>query len=238
MSDKESTKAISETKSQIEGVLAGHAGIVNGRWLSREGRRRLGSKECRKRALVMALDFLNRAKKNEPLAAALEKKIRDDEHSVRGNAIPHIAFIRLLFPEQSAPTEYRLGCALKYACDQNFSPRQFYADMEKRNGYTGYVAALKGKEESQIRKAKATKNADDLKLALKKSGVKLTSDGHRSGVNLGEWFVALGRRKTSTSRVEYFGYQEIDDASLLRLTKLFPGLKSRRRASQTTERKS
>ncbi len=226
MDNKESEKEISETKNQIEKILAGQTDHFDWKWAPRESRSRRGSKEYKKRALVTALDFLNRAYKDKRLRSALEKKTRDAEYGVRENAVPHVTFIRLLFPAQSGPTEYRLGCALKFSRDKKFTPKQFYADMEKRGGYTGYVDALKGTAESEAKSAKTTKAATNLKQALQKRGVKKTSDGSGLNIDRDKWLVALGRRKRSNDRIEYYSFRAISDASLLKLVKLFPELKA------------
>ncbi|WP_428245470.1 hypothetical protein [Ferrovibrio sp.] len=226
MSDRESEKEVSETKNQIEKILTGKTEHFDWKWVPREDRARRGSKEYKKRALMMALDFLNRAHKNKQLLSALKKKIRDEGKDVRGNAVPHVAFIRVLFPAQSGPTEHRLGCALKFAQDKGFTPKQFYADMEARGGYTGYAHALKGTAESEVKSAKTTKAATNHKQALQRSGVKKTSDGSGLKVSRGNWLVALGRRKKSTGQIEYYSFRSISDASLLKLVKLFPELKA------------
>lgn len=225
MAEKESYKEISEMKNRIEKILAGQTDHFDWRWVPREAHGRRGSMEYKKRALVMALDFLNRADKDKQLRSALDKKTRGAEYAVRENAVPQVSIIRLLFPAQSGPTEYRLGCALNFSRDKKFSPKQFYADMEKRGGYTGYVDALKGSTKSEAKSAKALKAASEIKQALQKGGIKQTSEGSGLHIGRGKWLVALGRRKNSTGRIEYYSFRVISDVSLLKLVKLFPKLK-------------
>lgn len=225
MSNKESEQEISETKNQIERILSGQASSFDERWVPRAARRRHGSKEVQRRAMVVALDLLNRADKDDRLGAALDEMTEDADYSVRQKAVAQVAVIRLLFPKQSGPTEYRLGCALKFARDRKFTPKQFYVDMEVRGGYTGYVDALKGTEASKAKSARALKPADGIKRALQKRGAKQTSEGSGLHINRDKWLVALGRRKKTNGRIEYYSFRAISDASLLKLVKLFPELK-------------